>query len=113
MARMEMVSIRTSPGEESLDGDADGLTNSQEYLAGTDPKDRASAFRVTAATFLGNGIQITSRRRPAEVTASNEPTMRLRDRGRWSRKTLREPARSNSCWTRPQIRPPRASTGCD
>jgi hypothetical protein len=39
------------------DRDADGFTNEQEYLLGTDPTDRGSAFRITSV--LNNGTNST------------------------------------------------------
>jgi poly(beta-D-mannuronate) lyase len=41
------------------DSDGDGLTDLQEYLAGTDPNDSASTFRITAIAQEGNDIRIT------------------------------------------------------
>jgi hypothetical protein len=40
------------------DPDGDGFTNLQEYLAGTDPTNNASAPRITAVTREGNSIRI-------------------------------------------------------
>jgi hypothetical protein len=34
------------PSDAALDEDSDGLTNVQEYLAGTDPRDAASCLRI-------------------------------------------------------------------
>jgi alpha-D-xyloside xylohydrolase len=36
-------------GDENADDDGDGLTNAQEYFAGTDPRDSSSRFAVAAA----------------------------------------------------------------
>jgi hypothetical protein len=41
------------------DNDSDGLSNLQEYLAGTDPINSASAFRITAVAQKGADIRIT------------------------------------------------------
>jgi hypothetical protein len=41
------------------DSDGDGLSNLQEYLAGTDPTKSASALRITAITRSGNDIRIS------------------------------------------------------
>ena len=43
----------------SDDADGDGLSNLQEYLAGTDPTNSASALRITAITRSGNDIRIS------------------------------------------------------
>jgi hypothetical protein len=41
------------------DPDGDGLSNLQEYLAGTNPTNSASVFRITAIAREGNNIRIT------------------------------------------------------
>ncbi len=49
-------------GDHSLagdDADGDGLTNLDEYRAGTDPRDSASTLRVTAINVDGAGAHIT------------------------------------------------------
>jgi len=49
-------------GDHSLagdDADGDGLTNLDEYRAGTDPRDSASTLRVTAITVDGSGAHVT------------------------------------------------------
>jgi hypothetical protein len=38
-----------SPDDAAIDSDGDGLTNLQEYQAGTDPRSVASSLRLTAA----------------------------------------------------------------
>ncbi len=40
------------------DSDGDGLTNAQEAIAGTDPLNRASAFRAVEVTRVGNDIRV-------------------------------------------------------
>jgi hypothetical protein len=42
-----------SAADRDLDFDLDGLTNWQEYIAGTDPKDAASSLRVNLAISAG------------------------------------------------------------
>ena len=41
------------------DSDGDGLSNLQEYLAGTDPTNAASFFGVTAIAREGNDVRVT------------------------------------------------------
>jgi hypothetical protein len=41
------------------DPDGDGFTNLQEFLAGTDPTDPNSAFRITNISVVGNDIAVT------------------------------------------------------
>jgi hypothetical protein len=43
----------------TCDDDGDGMSNLQEYLAGTDPTDPNSAFRITAISITGNDIAVT------------------------------------------------------
>jgi Bacterial TSP3 repeat len=43
----------------TADSDGDGLTNLQEYQAGTNPRDPNSALRVTSATAIGNKFAVT------------------------------------------------------
>jgi hypothetical protein len=43
----------------SEDSDGDGMSNLQEYLAGTDPTNSASAFRIISIVPLGNDVCIT------------------------------------------------------
>jgi hypothetical protein len=40
------------------DNDGDGLSNLQEFLAGTDPTNSASALRITGLTIIGNNVLI-------------------------------------------------------
>ena len=42
-----------------LDNDGDGLTNLQEYLAGTDPNDSTSSFRITAIARVDTNVLVT------------------------------------------------------
>ena len=43
----------------SCDPDGDGRSNLQEYLAGTDPTNNASAFRITNIVRTNNDLRIT------------------------------------------------------
>ena len=43
----------------SNDLDGDGFSNLQEYLAGTDPTNSASAFRITNVVATGDDVFIT------------------------------------------------------
>ena len=43
----------------SCDADGDGFNNLQEYLAGTDPTNSASAFRITSVTRTGANLLVT------------------------------------------------------
>jgi len=43
----------------TCDPDGDGQSNLQEYLAGTDPTNSASALRITAVTRIGADIQVS------------------------------------------------------
>lgn len=51
-------SNRNDGNDASLDPDGDGMTNSQEYLAGTDPRDKQSVLRVTQMLIFGNDVRV-------------------------------------------------------
>ena len=42
-----------------LDSDGDGMSNLQEFLAGTDPTDPSSVFRITNIGIIGNDVNVT------------------------------------------------------
>ncbi|HXI83470.1 MAG TPA: thrombospondin type 3 repeat-containing protein [Verrucomicrobiae bacterium] len=46
------------PNLGSEDADGDGLSNLQEYLAGTDPTNSASAFRITSVIKTGSDVRV-------------------------------------------------------
>jgi T5SS/PEP-CTERM-associated repeat protein len=46
------------PNLANEDSDGDGMSNLQEYLAGTDPTNSASAFRITSVVSTGNDILV-------------------------------------------------------
>jgi hypothetical protein len=43
----------------NADSDGDGFTNLQEYLAGTDPTNAASAFRIVGIATEGDDMRVT------------------------------------------------------
>lgn len=49
------------PDDAELDPDLDGHNNTQEFLAGTDPRDPQSVLRVTRLTAAGQDLRITFR----------------------------------------------------
>ena len=52
-------STTNSAAEPDADPDNDGMSNWAEFLAGTDPRDGASVFRIAAITPQGNDLLIT------------------------------------------------------
>ena len=47
------------PINATKDSDGDGMTDLQEYLAGTDPTNSSSAFRITSIVQTDNNILVT------------------------------------------------------
>ena len=47
-----------NPAVAGADADGDGMSNLQEYLAGTNPTNAASAFRITAMTPTGSNVRV-------------------------------------------------------
>ena len=48
-----------NPADADSDPDGDGFTNFQEFQAGTNPTNSASAFRITAIAREGNNLRVT------------------------------------------------------
>ncbi len=46
------------PADAALDFDGDGLSNLQEYLAGTDPNDSSNYLRIVTVTIVGDDLQV-------------------------------------------------------
>jgi hypothetical protein len=49
---------RDDPADAAQDADSDGLTNGQEYLSGTDPRDPGSFLRVSCPAVIGGQAMI-------------------------------------------------------
>jgi endoglucanase len=47
------------PAAPTADPDGDNFSNFQEYLAGTDPTNNTSSFRITSIIAQGNALQVT------------------------------------------------------
>jgi hypothetical protein len=63
----ELLYFGTTGVDPNADPDHDGMSNSQEYLAGTDPNDVNSVLRVAAASFSPDGVS-------ASLTWASVPT---------------------------------------
>jgi hypothetical protein len=46
------------PGDAFLDFDQDGMTNWEEFMAGTDPRDPHSVLRITALEIEGGTLRV-------------------------------------------------------
>jgi hypothetical protein len=49
----------SDPSDAAQDADNDGKTNLEEYLAGTDPRDAGSVFRITSISLQGNDASVS------------------------------------------------------
>jgi hypothetical protein len=63
-----------NPADALLDADGDGSNNLQEYLTGTDPHMRESAFRIDDIRLGSNGLPMV------RFTASSNKTYRVEAR---------------------------------
>ncbi|HXI85190.1 MAG TPA: hypothetical protein VNL17_13985 [Verrucomicrobiae bacterium] len=57
------------PDVANKDPDGDGMNNLQEYLAGTDPTNSASALLITSIVTTGNNIRVTWTTGPGKTNA--------------------------------------------
>ena len=48
---------RNDPADGAMDTDADGMSNLQEFWAGTDPRSAASALRFSPVELVGGSLQ--------------------------------------------------------
>ncbi len=57
-------------GDNSLandDADGSGFSNLQDYLAGTDPLDPSTSFRITSISVVSNNVQVTWTTEPSKT----------------------------------------------
>jgi hypothetical protein len=53
------VGLNPARSDDHLDEDGDGATNGQEYVAGTHPRERSSAFVVSAVQPAHGGLRLS------------------------------------------------------
>jgi hypothetical protein len=53
------TSVNAGSAADSADPDGDGLTNAQEYVAGTNPNDRNSVLKISQAAKNGNDMLVS------------------------------------------------------
>jgi len=63
----ELLNFGATGVDASADPDHDGMSNAQEYLAGTNPNDPTSTLRITQAQFTSDGLT-------ASLTWNSVPT---------------------------------------
>ncbi len=57
--QIQYFGTTNSPAGANADPDGDGQNNLAEFLAGTDPTNSASSFRVISVTQTGNSLRVT------------------------------------------------------
>ena len=62
-------SVNSPNAAPAADPDGDGMSNIQEYLAGTDPTNSASAFRITCIATTGTDVSVTWMMGPGKTNA--------------------------------------------